>query len=570
MNTCPSGTPITPPPDFPVAWRHPDDAHRYWTRDREHMPDPITPMFQSMAEVMAVATRDLAAASYKEPVIRRLDQPINTYNYTSLTLFEGPPEEMAAHARSNRERVRAISDRLAEVWETEWRPALDEIWAFWRQFNLAHADLPALGDHLQASVAQGARLYHIHYLMGPPMWFAIDEFETLYCDLTPGATPLDAHGLLQGFDNKTLEMGRALWQLRDLARATPTVRQIFDRLPASQAYAALIADPPCAAFVNELHRFLADYGRRSSLWDWGYPSWEDDPTPVMVNLQNYIAQPDRNLDQELAQAAARRDALIAETRRRLIGYPQPVIERFETALRAAQIALTLTENHTYYIDFNGFGWIHRLIHELGQRLTAQGRLRRSADVFYLRFDELQAMIADPGLNHGEQAAQRRAESEHWAQYNEPLELGIRPAEPFHVDSPDARRVLRYVGHRVAQEPLPPPTADTLPGQAGSPGQVRGPARLILSLNDAHRLRPGDILVTTTTAPSWTPLFLTAAAVVTDAGGLLSHGAVVSREYHIPAVVGTGCATTRIADGQWIEVDGSRGVVKLISDDRRLL
>jgi pyruvate,water dikinase len=75
--------------------------------------------------------------------------------------------------------------------------------------------------------------------------------------------------------------------------------------------------------------------------------------------------------------------------------------------------------------------------------------------------------------------------------------------------------------------------------------------------------PGDILVTTTTAPPWTPLFLTAAGVVTDAGGLLSHGAVVAREYHIPAVVGTHDATSHIHDGQMIEVDGSNGVVYLL-------
>ncbi len=91
----------------------------------------------------------------------------------------------------------------------------------------------------------------------------------------------------------------------------------------------------------------------------------------------------------------------------------------------------------------------------------------------------------------------------------------------------------------------------------------GRARLILSLNDANRLQPGDILVTTTTAPPWTPLFLTASGLVTDAGGLLSHGAVVAREYHLPAVVGTNRATSVIADGRLIEVDGDRGTVRLL-------
>jgi phosphoenolpyruvate synthase/pyruvate phosphate dikinase len=113
---------------------------------------------------------------------------------------------------------------------------------------------------------------------------------------------------------------------------------------------------------------------------------------------------------------------------------------------------------------------------------------------------------------------------------------------------------------------PPPVSDdpdVLFGAAGSPGVVRGPARVIRDIADAARLQPGDIMVTATTAPPWTPLFATAAAVVTDTGGVLSHCAVVAREYRIPAVVGTGFGTQAIADGQIVEVDGERGVVRIL-------
>jgi pyruvate,water dikinase len=88
--------------------------------------------------------------------------------------------------------------------------------------------------------------------------------------------------------------------------------------------------------------------------------------------------------------------------------------------------------------------------------------------------------------------------------------------------------------------------------------------VLRSLAEADRLRPGDVLVAPTTAPPWTPLFATAAAVVTDTGGILSHCAVVAREYGIPAVVGAGTATARIADGQVVEVDGDAGVVRIVA------
>ena len=114
--------------------------------------------------------------------------------------------------------------------------------------------------------------------------------------------------------------------------------------------------------------------------------------------------------------------------------------------------------------------------------------------------------------------------------------------------------------------MPPVAAEVdgeIMGKPGSAGTVRGTARIISSIAEAGRLQPGDILVAETTAPPWTPLFATVAAVVTDTGGVLSHCAVVAREYAIPAVVGTGGASKVIADGQTIEVDGDAGIVRIV-------
>lgn len=557
------GTRITPPPDFPVTWEQPEQAELHWTRDREHLPDPITPMFNSCAAAMAIASRNRSAARLDEALVARYDRPINHYLYTSVVAFRGTPGEMEARARRNREKSTAIALRLREIWEREWLPGLESHWAFWASFDLAGADLPALARHLEDSLAHGARLYEIHYYMTPPLWFAIHEFETLYCDLFPAATALDAHRLLQGFDNKTLEIGRALWRLSRLARTCPAVRAVIERHTAAEALTALEQSEDGRGFLDELRAFLRAYGGRSNLWDWGYPSWEDDPTPVFGNLKHYVTQPDRDLAAERAAAAAEREAAVAGARAALSGYPQPVIDRFETWLQAAQLALVLTENHTYYIDFNGFGWIRRVISEFGRRFAAQGRLDDASDIFYLELDELRALAADPELDLSALAVRRRAEMAYWAGYDEPRELGTRPAEAPYLYSADARRVMRYVGGMEGESPAADDEPGVLHGQAGSSGRVVGTARVIRTLADAGRLQRGDILVTTTTAPPWTPLFLTVAGVVTDAGGLLSHGAVVSREYRIPAVVGTRNATEQIEDGQLIEVDGDTGTVRVL-------
>ena len=106
------------------------------------------------------------------------------------------------------------------------------------------------------------------------------------------------------------------------------------------------------------------------------------------------------------------------------------------------------------------------------------------------------------------------------------------------------------------------TATTLTGICGSPGRYRGTVRVVTSESDLGKLQAGDILVCPSTRPSWSMVFPTAGAIVTDAGGTLSHPAIIAREHRIPAVVATGSGTTALRDGQTVTVDGTRGIVEV--------
>ena len=563
---------ISPPADFPVYWADPADQQYHWTRDREHTPHPITPMFLSVVAPCAGEGRGRIIERYAEAIVGRADRVFNGYNYTRYLVFSGASDEVNARARRHRETMSEICAHLEETWQKEWKPALEELWRNWQTFDLENAPMPDLLQHLDDTLRWTTKLYEIHYLMGSPMWFALDEFEQYYTDLFSGATALDAHRLLQGFDNKTLQIGRALWQLSRLARQHPAVAELILSARTEDILLRLPEVPGGDEFQAALSNFLQAYGLRTDLWDWGYPSWDENPAPVFTSLKSYISQPDCDMLARQAETAAEREAAIAVAREALSHYPLVVRERFETLLAAAQSALRMSEDHTYYIDFNGLGLVRRVIREFGKRFVASGQLHEIRDVFYLKVDDVRALGANPGLNLAELAQNRRLELESWADYPAPLELGARPSSPLRLYSADARRMARYTGAWVADSDSTAPweatltlaEPDILRGQPGSSGKVRGRARVILSLADAHRLQKGDILVTTTTAPPWTPLFLTAGGLVSDAGGLLSHGAVVSREYRIPAVVGTSLATQVIEDGQWIEVDGTNGIVHLLS------
>jgi pyruvate,water dikinase len=134
--------------------------------------------------------------------------------------------------------------------------------------------------------------------------------------------------------------------------------------------------------------------------------------------------------------------------------------------------------------------------------------------------------------------------ERWSKVTPPESIGAPPAED--VTTSTALREAK----------------GTLSGTGASAGVARGPARVLMSLAEADRFRPGDVLVARTTMPAWTPLFAAACAVVTETGGVLGHAAVVAREYGIPAVLGVKDATALLRDGQLIEVDGSAGTVRV--------
>jgi len=290
----------------------------------------------------------------------------------------------------------------------------------------------------------------------------------------------------------------------------------------------------------------------------------------MVNIRDYIQQ-ERDPDAEQEERAAEREDAIATVRTRLQGYPSNVRDEFEVLLKAAATAVVLTEDHGCWIDFQATYRVRRVIVEIGKRLAESGTLATAADVFFLRTDEISAALSAAGastagaapagastaLDHTGLVEARKAEMEHFGSLKPPMLIGTDYGPP----PPDllGTALGKFFGAPAEQDDV----ADTVAGNAGSPGKFRGTARVIRSLGEADRLGVGEILVAETTSPSWTPLFATAAGIVTDTGGILSHCAVVAREYGIPAVVGTGVAMATIRDGQTIEVNGDTGQVLLI-------
>lgn len=547
--------PIPTPEHFPVAWQHADDQKKFWTRDRMHFPDQVT-----VAETELIFRSNdgltLAFQHFGIPVVND-HRRINTYLYGTASPTLGP-EEAAANETHLQARMQEEAAQLQQIWNTDYLPEIQSHLTFWSEFDLSVATPEVLRQHLDETLRRFVRVWELHFRTVIPLYLSIGLFEEMYCELFPTDDVFHAYEMLQGLPNKTTESGVELWRLSRKALSSPEIYKAVTRDSTSEVLDALGQTQEGRAFRAHLDGYLQEYGQRGDKWSPLAVSWIEDPTPALNNLRDYLNQPERDLVAEMQVSAAKREAAIAESRRRLQGYPEPIVKQFDFLLEKAQECNILSEDHGYWIDFRCTHQVRMLLLGIGRHFAASGQVEHVDDIFHLTFDEMSAGLADEELNFRSRVEARKIEMDHWSAVDAPDMVGTLPPGPP-PDNPMTRTDAKFFG-----APVQPATEPGLiRGHAGSPGVVVGPARIIRSISEADILRAGDILVAETTAPPWTPLFGTVAAVVTDTGGILSHCAVVAREYGIPAVVGTGFASSTLVDGQMLEVNGSEGVVRIL-------
>jgi pyruvate,water dikinase len=348
--------------------------------------------------------------------------------------------------------------------------------------------------------------------------------------------------------NPTTEMDLELWGLSQEAREDPASGSALRGKPPEELARDYREGALPPRLQANLAGFLGTYGHRGvAEIDLGLPRWSDDPTHLLGVLANYLRLEDPGMSpdavfrraalgaEEMAAELARRASRKGRLRGKLVGL----------FLGRARALMGMREMPKFCFVLL-FSRVRKLLREVGEELAEAGRLEEAGDVFFLSLPEARAAVEGEDLRSFVRG--RRAEYE--------MEMGRK-----HVP-----RVLLSDGTEPEaashkQDATAGAAEGVLSGTPASGGAVSGPARVVLDPTGAH-LEPGEILVAPSTDPGWTPLFLTAGGLVMEMGGAMSHGAIVAREYGIPAVVGVPDATERIATGQEIAVDGSAGTVTL--------
>ncbi len=350
----------------------------------------------------------------------------------------------------------------------------------------------------------------------------------------------EIHTVLSGVPhNVTIEMDLALWRLA--GRAGEHRGLLLDTPPAELAARYLSGRLPDVGLAG----FLAGYGHRGlAEADLGVPRWAEDPTPVFAAIANYLRvtdpgqAPDRRYARAAETAEATLDRLAVRARRR-----RPVRGRIAVFLLRRARSLAGLRASGKFAGLYRLQAVRRQLLLIGADLAGAGLLAEPGDIMFLDLGEVAGAVRG-AADHRDIVAVRKAVHRSESR---------RRAVPVALlsDGTDVEATL----------PVAAGADGVLRGVGAAAGRVTGPARVIHDPATA-RIEPGEILVASATDPGWTPLFLTAAALVTETGAIMAHGPTVAREYGIPAVISVPGATARIVTGQVITVDGAAGTVSL--------
>jgi pyruvate,water dikinase len=349
-------------------------------------------------------------------------------------------------------------------------------------------------------------------------------------------------------NNATTEMDLALWETAKSIQTDIESKAVFATSSAPElAHRYLNGTLPSTA-QTVIARFLENYGMRGiGEIDFGQPRWREDPTPVMHTLQSYLQidpayAPDVLFAKGERAAQAAIEKIVTNVKKQHGGWLKARIAR--AAARRIRLLMGARESPKFFA-IRTMGIARKELMEVGQEFANAGTLHRAEDLNFLKLNELEALSKRESRDWKALIAERRAA----------YERELRRRQVPRVLVSDGRAYYEGVGAGTD-------TGDIITGSPVSPGVVEGVVHVVFDPRGVH-LAPGEILVCPGTDPAWTPLFMAAGGLVTEVGGMMTHGSVVAREYGIPAVVGVHQATLRLKDGQKIRVDGTQGKIMVL-------
>jgi len=342
-----------------------------------------------------------------------------------------------------------------------------------------------------------------------------------------------------------------LWALSREIRADRALLDIFLRAPADRILTTLDTDERFAGFRASFETYLRQWGfRSSSELMLTVPALDEEPGPVIELLRQYVQTEGASPEESIARQAAARRAQTMSVLRTVARRAPLQAPLVWLCVRWAQRSVAYRERARLKQALL-YTRCRRVALRVGEELTRRGRVAAREDVFLLTWQELDELCAGRSMfprGVGDLVAMRRRQHQRESALTPPDTLRLAESEAFTATATAA----------VHEPEVVDAASGVLAGTTACGGRVTAPAAVLAGVQEADRLRRGDVIVTRQTDPGWGPLFGLASGLVIERGGMLSHGAIIAREFGLPCVVGVKNATTRITHGSMVTVDGDRG------------
>lgn len=567
----------------------PEEAERFWFYNGMHFPEPVPAFDMITGESCYMSIGLYQGRVFSIPTVLGIEhRVVNGYVYITANEVTDPAaiEKRLEAFLPRIGHYYANWQALADRWQGEVDPRIAELAAIRiprlpeleDEQELIHDHALGSNYRLLAAYERVMQLYNelnqLHFellLLAYGAYLTFFQFcQTAFPDI--GLQTLSR--MIAGFDTTMMRPDDELKALAAKAIELGVDGAFVD----GRAYEEILAELE----TTEAGRaWIADLESRKHPWFYmstgdgfyhHHRAWRDDLRLPFTAVTGYVAQlrDGQELDRPREQLLAERDR-IADEYRELLATDEERAQ-FDEMLGLCRLVFPHAEGHKFYIEHWGTSLFFEKIREVGAVLVEHGFFQEPDDVFHLNIHEVRSALSDlglawsgggpaPGATHWPPRVARRKEIlAALAEWSPPPALGVVPEV---ITDPTVQLLWGVTAERLREWAAGAEAGAGVSGYAASPGVAEGVARVVRDVHEIGSVQQGEVLVCPVTAPSWAPVFPKIAAAVSDIGGMMSHAAIIAREYGLPAVVGTGHATKQIRTGDRVRVDGNTGVVTIL-------
>lgn len=564
--------------DFPIVWASEEEKSLFWFFDDLHCPQPLSPMYFDIGGWWLSC----------DHMFRRFGTPfaadwiaknINGYLYTAA-IPARPGTKVEGVELGNRyaprtpvddpeypNRIGAYLDAVlptygahfADWWTNRLVPEMKRNFEYLedRIERWNEIDLMEWATILEDAIDIHDRHWKIHWMLNFSQLSATLALQAAVGELKPDADPSLLGRLQSSASDRNWDSIEALWRMKNEVRDDDELSSIFARETGGDVLNALQGSERGRRFIDEsLRPYQKEFGWHA-VWshEFVFPTRYEQAEPILEVIKGYV---DTDYDFPSAIDTLKAD-LEAAADELLDGLEGGALERMRQAHETNARMAPLTPDHHFYIDQGTNAHVRLVLICIGRHLVERGAIDDPNDVMYLKYNELRYLVADPeGSDVRDLISDRRDVREESYEIHPRDWVGTASEEALAFPYLPLWGYPERLHRDVTAE-------DRIEGLAASAGVIEGVARVVLSPEQFDQVQRGEILVCQMTNPAWVTLFTRISGLVSDAGGAASHPAVLSREFGIPAVIGTSVATQKIKTGDRLRVNGSTGVVEILPE-----